>query len=96
MPRTFLSTTSELASIVESALGTNTRHRIRCGGSCCGGSSSSGGAFAASTRLSGRLAFFASARSAGAYPCGFWWSGGASMDFVSDDKTLYQPPFILH
>ena len=75
MPRTSLSATSEFASTVDSALATNGRHRIPCGGSCCsGGSSSSGCAFAASTRLSARLAFFASARSAGACPCGFWWS----------------------
>ena len=36
------------------------------------------GALAASTRLGGCLAFFASARSAGAWPCRF------------DDKTSYQ------
>ena len=89
-PSTSLSATSEFTFFVGSALGTRDR-RIPFGGN-----GSSGSAFAASTRLGGRLAFFASARSAGDCPCGFWWSGGASMDFVSDDKTLYQPPLILH
>ena len=68
MPRTSLSATSESAFMVGRALGTRDR-RIAFGCSCCSGGSSS----------SGRLAFFASARSAGAWPCGFWWSKGGQL-----------------
>ena len=79
-PSTSLSATSEFALFVGSTLGTR-GGRILFG---FGGNGSSGGAFAASTRLGGCLAFFASARSAGACPCRF------------DDKTLNHPPFRRH
>ena len=78
-PSTSLSATGEFAFMVGSTLGTRDR-RIPFGGNGSSGSSSSGGALAASTRLCGRLAFFASARSAGACPCRFWWSGGVFVD----------------